>query len=350
MSRRMSARPARFTAAGLALGVLMQAGLAQASGGLGPLTSIRGLTTFSNEAVAQLTTNPPSPDVTNGDRSQDARYDQMSWFKRLAVTNGDALKSIGRSLKSFAQHPLSKLGPILKNGASSSIQPFTNPRDTLGTIKDYYHKKGFVDGTATAAYTISNVVSVVAIGAGLLAVAGMMAHIPGAPALGGIALGTLGISSILGLVASSTQFVSDEAQSAAPESGVKLPGWIPFIGGKPLFKPTSHQQQVDLVKFDLLNTGGSGLMVGFAKLGGAAAYAGLAATEVGIVAGAAPADSATAAPAAPRTDLTGLRSEVGRTYSAVRLAATQGDAARFQSAQAAYVRANQALHAATGGH
>lgn len=257
-----------------------------------------GAWTFGNEAVAQVTTNPPSPGLDGVNNAQDGRYKRMSAGQRLLATNADAVKSMVRSWDTFIRHPLKNLVPILENGASSTIQPILHPLETIDGIKDYYRQKGVVDGTMQALYTASNVAGGLAIVA--LGAASVGTLVVGAPAaaVGGAALAGIELFSAANLVSNVGQFAFDEAQTAAPEDGLRFPRWMPVVGGKTLFKKTNHQQQVALLKFDILNTGGSALMLGFAKIGAhpeapfsrkIASYAGLGATEAAIVSAGTPA-------------------------------------------------------------
>lgn len=231
------------------------------------LTPSQGAAAFGNEAVGQLTTNPPSPDLT-GPNSPEAKYDRMSTKDRFISVNKDAMKSVDASVKQFVHHPIKSLGPALLNAASSTVTPIIHPIATAKQIVQYYKQRGPIDGTSQLVYTLANVGTAGAILAGAGGAVAALCGVAGAAPFMGMALGAIGVMGLASTVINGAQLVYDEAQAAAPETGVKIPKWVPLVGGKPIFGKTTHQQQVDLIKFDTLNTGGSLLTWGIAKIHG----------------------------------------------------------------------------------
>jgi hypothetical protein len=232
-----------------------------------------GLKAFGSEGASQIATNPAAPNI-GSDPNQDARYNKMSGWDRFVSVNQDAAKSVGASVNEFVHHPIKSAVPAIKAGATSTVQPILHPVQTVQGIKDYFVKKGPIDGVSQVAFTAANVgtVGAIALGLGAMGTALVADRFGGAAlaakalAIGGKSFKAIGIMSLGSLAFNAGQLVYDEAQAAAPEKGALIPKWVPLLGGKSFFKKTSHQEQTNLVKFDVLNVGGSLLTYGIAGL------------------------------------------------------------------------------------
>ena len=229
------------------------------------LTPAAGIKAFGNETVGQLTTNPPSPTLDARAQEKERRYQRMSGFDRFVSVNEDAVKSIGSSLDAFVHHPVKSLVPAIAAGASSSVSPFLHPVAAAQNVGQYFKNRGPIDGMSQAAYTATNAATVCAIVGGAACAGAAFLRVPGAAKLMPNLLSAIKWLGLTSLGFNGAQWAYDEAQAAAPESGVKLPKWLPLVGGKPLFGKTTHQQQVQLVKFDALNVGGSAITWGVAR-------------------------------------------------------------------------------------
>lgn len=231
----------------------------------GPIRLPSGLAVaYGNEGVSQFTTNPPSPSIDGGPAPDERKYQRMSSKDRWVSTNVDAFKEIGRSVDHFVHHPIHDFLPMVEAAAQSTVQPFIHPKQTIASIKDYYDKKGPIEGTVQALYAITTSGAGLAVAVGGAALLGTALGLP----LAGVAAGAMTGVEILGatgLASNGVQFAYDEAQAAAPEQGARIPKWVPFLGGKQIFKRTTHQQEADLLKFDILNVGGSAVVWGIAK-------------------------------------------------------------------------------------
>jgi hypothetical protein len=238
------------------------------------LASVADLKALACEASSQATTNPPPPTLGAKGGSPAAASDPPSNWDRFKAVNREAGRSVGASVIQFIHHPLASTLPAIVNGVQASIQPIMHPDAAVREIGAYFRLKGPVDGISQAAYTVTNVGTVGAIAVGIAAASvacvASRCHLTAAArqamVFRGPAFKAIGMFSAASLVANTGQFVFDEAQAAAPEKGVRLAKGIPIIGGVQIFHPTTRKEQVELVKFDVLNIGGSMLTLGIDKL------------------------------------------------------------------------------------
>lgn len=232
--------------------------------------------TALNEGVNQLTSSPVFPSLDPSARipAKDGRFEKMSPMKRLIATNEEAGKSALASMDTFVRHPIRSFVPMVEQAAEASVDPFLHAGDIVPSVVECYKQRGLVDAANAAINTLANPATVLgtAVGAAAAGVGfvGTLAAAPavvaGAMAVAGVALSAVEIGSVASLVGDTTQFVFDEAQSAAPESGIRLPRGVPLVGGLRVFSRTTHDQQVALLKFDGINVVSSAVLAGIAKM------------------------------------------------------------------------------------